>query len=87
MNHGPFYRSADLVAAVHRAEGGIFASFRAAHAFGRFYAGRFTATPAAKTLSRAAHFQGTPVPVSVRFSGAAGDPGKTPSSDRAVGRG
>jgi len=48
-NHGPFYHSDELVAAVHRAEGGIFGTFRAAHAFGRIYAGTFTATPAAKT--------------------------------------
>jgi hypothetical protein len=50
VNHGPFYRSAELVAGVHRAEGGIFAGFRAAHAVGRIYAGTFTATPVAKTL-------------------------------------
>lgn len=78
-NHGPFYRSAELVAGVHNAEDGIFEGFRAAHAFGRLYAGTFTATPVAKTLSRAAHFQGTPVPVTVRFSGSSGDPKKKPS--------
>ena len=78
VNHGPFYRSAELVAGVHRAEGGVFETFRAAHAFGRIYAGTFTATPAAKTLSRAAHFQGTPVPVTARLSGSKGDPGKKP---------
>ena len=66
MTHGQFYRSAELVAAVHRAGGGIFAGYSAAHADGRFYAGTFTATPVAKTLSRAAHFQGTPVPVTAR---------------------
>jgi catalase len=79
-NHGPFYRSAELVAAVHRAEGGRFDGFRAAHAVGRIYAGTFTATPAAKTLSRAAHFQGTPVPVTARLSGAKGDPRKKPAN-------
>ena len=78
-HHGPFYRSGELVAAVHRAEGGIFEAFRAAHAFGRIYAGTFTATPAAKELSRAAHFQGTPVPVTARLSGSSGDPEKKPS--------
>jgi catalase len=80
MNHGQFYKADELVAAVHRAEGGIFETFRAAHAFGRIYAGTFTATPAAKALSRAAHFQGTPVPVTVRFSGKSGDPSKKPLS-------
>jgi catalase len=74
MNHGPFDRSAELVAGVHHAEGGRFDGFRAAHAVGRIYAGTFTATPAAKALSRAAHFQGTPVPVTARVSGASGDP-------------
>jgi hypothetical protein len=47
-HHGPFYRSDELVASVHRAEGGIFDTFRAAHAFGRIYAGTFAATPIAK---------------------------------------
>jgi catalase len=79
MNHGQFYKSDELVAAVHRGGGGIFAGFRAAHAFGRIYAGTFTATPVAKTLSRAAHFQGTPVSVTTRFSGASGNPDTTPS--------
>jgi len=50
-HHGPFYRAPDLVAAVHRAEGGIFETFRAAHVFGRIYVGTFTSTPIAKTLS------------------------------------
>jgi catalase len=80
VNHGPFYRSAELVAGVHKAEGGRFAGFRAAHAVGRIYAGTFTATPVAKTLSRAAHFQGTPVPVTARLSGASGDPHQKPSN-------
>jgi hypothetical protein len=47
MNHGQFYRAHDLVAAVHRDGGGAFAGFRAAHAFGRIYAGTFTATSVA----------------------------------------
>jgi len=76
VNHGPFYRSAELVASVQRAEDGIFDGFRAAHAVGRIYAGTFTATPEAKSLSRASHFQGTPVAVTVRLSGSSGDPGK-----------
>lgn len=80
MNHGQFYKAAQLVAAVHRDSGGPFAGYRGAHAYGRFYAGTFTATPIAKTLSRAAHFQGTPVPVTARFSGADGDPRKKPSN-------
>ena len=80
MNHGQFYKADALVAAVHRDAGGIFAGFRAAHAYGRIYAGTFVATPVAKTLSRAAHFQGTRVPVTTRLSGASGDPTKEPSN-------
>src|SRR5215467_12219337 len=80
MNHGQFYKADQLVAAVHRDAGGIFAGFRAAHAYGRIYAGTFTATPVAKTLSRAAHFEGTPVPVTARLSGASGDPRTPPSN-------
>jgi len=79
MNHGPFYRSPELVAGVHKAEG-CFAGFRAAHAYARIYAGAFAATPVAKTLSRAAHFQGTPLPVTARLSGASGDPNQKPSN-------
>jgi catalase len=74
MNHGQFYKADELVAAVHNAQGGIFEGFRAAHASGRIYTGTFTATPAAKALSRAAHFQGTPVPVTARLSGTSGNP-------------
>jgi len=84
MNHGQFYKADQLVAAVHRDAGGIFAGFRAAHAYGRIYAGTFTATPQAKTLSRAAHFQGTPVPVTARLSGASGDPSQKPSNVVAI---
>jgi len=80
MNHGPFYKADQLVASVHRAEGGVFPGFRAAHAYGRIYAGTFTATPLARTLSRAAHFQGTPVRVTARLSGSSGDPNRKPSN-------
>src|SRR5262249_49798182 len=80
MNHGQFYKADQLVAAVHRDAGGIFAGFRAAHASGRIYAGTFTATPAAKTLSRAAHFQGAPIRVTARLSGASGDPNQNPTN-------
>jgi catalase len=80
MNHGQFYKAEQLVAAVHRDAGGIFAGFRAAHAYGRIYAGTFTATPAAKTLSRASHFQGSPIRATARLSGASGDPNQKPSN-------
>lgn len=48
--------------------------FRMAHAKGIVCEGTFTATPAAKELSRAAHFSGKPVPVVVRFSDSTGVP-------------
>lgn len=47
---------------------------RTLHAKGRFYEGTFTATPEAATLCRAAHLQGEPVPVTVRWSNAGGNP-------------
>jgi catalase len=50
---------------------------RTLHAKGAFYAGTFTATPAAATLSRAGHLQGDPVPVRVRWSNGGGNP-RTP---------
>jgi catalase len=49
--------------------------YRVLHAKGIVLTGTFTATPAAARLSRAAHLQGTPVPVTARVSNGAGDPG------------
>ena len=58
------------------------------NAFGRTYAGTFTATAVAKTFSRAAHFQTTPVPVTARLSGESGDPRtrKSGTARREAGR-
>ena len=47
---------------------------RALHAKGAFYAGTFTATPAAAKLSKALHLQGDPVPIRVRWSNGGGNP-------------
>lgn len=47
---------------------------RTLHAKGAFYAGTFTATPAATALCRAGHLQGDPVPVRVRWSNGSGNP-------------
>lgn len=47
---------------------------RSLHAKGAFYAGTFTATPAAAALSRAGHLQGDPVPIRVRWSNGGGNP-------------
>jgi catalase len=48
--------------------------FRALHAKGTLLRGSFTATAEAATLTRAAHLQGEPVPVTVRVSNGAGNP-------------
>lgn len=47
---------------------------RALHSRGVFCDATFTATPEAAALTRAAHMQGDPVPVLVRFSTAGGNP-------------
>jgi catalase len=48
--------------------------YRALHAKGILCKGSFTATPEAAGLTRAAHMQGQPVGVTVRFSNGSGDP-------------
>jgi catalase len=55
---------------------GAHDGYRAVHAKGTLCAATFTATPAAATLTRAAHMQGQPVRAHVRFSNAGGDPTK-----------
>ena len=47
---------------------------RAVHAKGTVCKGTFTPTPAAAGLTRAAHMQGEPVPVTTRFSNGGGNP-------------
>src|SRR5688500_18987858 len=47
---------------------------RALHAKGIHCVGKFTATPEASGLTRAAHMSGAPVPAKVRFSNGGGDP-------------
>jgi len=53
---------------------GDHAGHRTLHSKGGFYAGYFTATPAATALSRAAHLGGQPVPIRVRWSNGGGNP-------------
>lgn len=48
--------------------------YRSLHSKGRFYTGTFTATPEATALCRAAHLDGRPHPVTVRWSNAGGNP-------------
>ena len=49
---------------------------RALHAKGSLNSGTFTATPAARRLTRAAHMQGDKVRTTVRFSNGGGDPNR-----------
>jgi catalase len=48
--------------------------YRALHAKGTLFQGTFTPTPAAARLSRAAHLQDGPVPLTARVSNGSGDP-------------
>ncbi len=50
------------------------AGFRPAHAKGIVCQGTFAASPEAANLSKAAHFQGTSVPLTIRFSDGGPDP-------------
>lgn len=54
--------------------GGIHTGFRFMHAKGVVTSGSFTPTAEARSLSRAAHFKGPAVPVTVRLSNAPGIP-------------
>ena len=66
--------SVRLVDAIN-AVAGVHAGHRAVHAKGTCATGTFTASAGAAKLSRAAHFQNDPVPVTVRFSNGGGNPG------------
>jgi catalase len=63
----------DAVDAINEASG-RHPGHRAAHARGVLCEGTFRATPAAATLTRAAHMQGEPLRATVRFSNGGGDP-------------
>ena len=65
----------DVVDAINDISGS-HPGYRAAHAKGIVCAGTFTASPGAKAISRAAHFQGDPVRTTVRLSNGGGDPTK-----------
>ncbi|MGE1173386.1 catalase family peroxidase [Pseudomonas sp. BW7P1] len=66
---------------------GKHSGFRATHAKGVLVNGFFTASPAAATLSRAAHLQGQPVPVVLRFSNFSGVPATVDGDPMASPRG
>ncbi len=61
--------------------------YRPVHAKGIVCQGTFAPTKDAATISKAAHFQGTPVPVTVRFSDGAPDPSIPDNSPDAGPRG
>ena len=67
-------KPAEVVDAIN-AVSGSHAGHRAAHAKGTLMAARFVATPEAASLTRAAHFDGSPRRATVRFSNGGGDPG------------
>lgn len=73
--------TAELVQALATAAGAR-PGHRLSHPKGILLAGTFTATPRAGELTTAAHMQGAPVPVTVRFSNASTDPN---SHDAGVG--
>jgi catalase len=75
--------AAELVDAIGKA-GGSYPGHRAAHAKGVVLTGTFTPTPEAKALTKAAHFAGDPVRVTVRFSNGGANPD---SNDAAIGDG
>ena len=75
-----------ILEAMDAVHGGPYDGARAAHAKGILCAGRFTASDQAPALSTAAHLQGDPVRVTVRFSNGSGDPG-SPDGHRGDGRG
>lgn len=68
MNHGQYFLAEKLVGLIHQNFGGFHPGYRDVHAVARYYAATFTATPEAKNISRAVHFQGEPIPVTVRHS-------------------
>src|SRR4051812_47010152 len=62
---------------------GVHAGFRANHAKGVVAEGKFKASPEAAGLSKALHFGGTDIPVTVRFSDSTGVPNLPDGSDDA----
>lgn len=82
MGEGIFEEIVDALNAIN----GSHPGHRAVHAKGTVCRATFTATPEASRLSRAAHLQGEPVPATVRFSNASGNP-HTSDAHPLAGRG
>ena len=64
----------DVIAAFDKADGGVHAGFRPAHAKGILLTGVFTPAPEAASLTSAPHIHRDSTPVQVRFSDFAGVP-------------
>nr|WP_246745828.1 catalase family peroxidase [Ciceribacter sp. L1K22] len=67
VNSQQYRLASQLVDLLHQ-HIGFYPGHRSVHAQGRYYVGVFTATPEARRISRASHFQGQPVPVTIRHS-------------------
>ena len=67
--------------------GGIHPGFRFAHAKGLVLTGTFTPAPTARSISKAAHLTGGPVPVTVRLSDGTGIPDMSDANPNASPRG
>jgi catalase len=85
MTDNPTEVAERAVAAINDISG-RHAGHRAAHAKGTLCEGTFTPTDEAAGLSSAAHLQGDPVRVTVRFSNGSGNP-SAPDNERTEGRG
>ncbi len=66
--------SRDVIAGFDKANGGVHAGFRPAHAKGLLLTGTFKPSPEAATLTRAPHLQQPATPLTVRLSDFAGIP-------------
>jgi len=66
--------SHDVIEGFDKANGGVHAGFRPAHAKGILLTGTFTPSADAASLTRAPHIQRSSTPVTVRFSDFAGIP-------------
>ena len=73
--------------AMVKVNGGIHTGFRFNHAKGIVVSGSFKPTAQAKLVSQAAHFNGPPVPVTVRFSNGPGVPDNPDNSPASGPRG
>ena len=67
--------------------GGVHPGFRFAHAKGLVLTGTFTPAPSARTISKAGHLTGGPVPVTVRLSDGTGLPEVSDANPNASPRG